>query len=44
MYRVSDLTEEEAENLSKWVIRMKAEKKSYKVMYDERDLTMLLDL
>jgi hypothetical protein len=44
VYRVSDLTEEEAENLSKWVIRMEAEKKSYKVMYDERDLTMLLDL
>ena len=44
VYRISDLTEEEAMNLSKWVIRMEAEKKTYKVMYDDRDLTMLLDL
>lgn len=44
VYRISDLTEEEAMNLSKWIIRMEAEKKTYKVMYDDRDLTMLLDL
>lgn len=42
LYKVSELTEEEAINLSKWVVKMKAEQKKYKVVYDERDITMLL--
>lgn len=43
LYKVSDLTEEEAVNLSKWVIKMKADQKKYKVVYDDRDITMLLN-